>query len=196
MAQTLRYGDENLASFPDNVSQLITPVNVRDLIVSSRSGGVNIIDSATFTITITDGVPVLVNPLLPAPEVGGVLWVADANNRAIPNYAAAIPDLIIPTDYSKFVQIFWTLGVNKIGAGEDSYLFQAEVDGTPVGGGLTITLSTSPQTISFLANITVKIDTASAIGLAVTGVGTDDDIEVSPFEQMLIDFQIWKAPTP
>ena len=169
---------------------------MRDMIVSSRSGGVNITEEATFSITITDGVPVLVNPLLPSPEVGGVLWVADANNRAIPNYAAAIPDLIIPTDYSKFVQIFWTLGVNKIGPGEDSYLFQAEVDGIPVGAGLTITLSTAPQTISFLANLTVKIDTTSAIGLAVTGIGTGDDLEVSAFEQMLIDFQIWTAPTP
>ena len=89
MTTTFRYADEILAGFPDNQAKLITAENLRDFVVSTKSGGAQIIEETTFVVPITAGVAVDINPLLPAPVTAGVLWTADGNNRATPNYAAA-----------------------------------------------------------------------------------------------------------
>ena len=194
MAQTLRYGDASLALFPDNTQGLIDAVEIRDVIVSQRSGGANVQDGAGFTVPIVDGVPVALNPLLTAPVLAPGLWGIDANNRLFPNYAAKIPDLIIPAGYLKFAQTFITIAVNKAGSGEDNYVFQLDDNGTPIGGTLSFALGTEPEVLTLLVNKAFALDSGLLLGLTVYGDGTGDDLVVSEFEMFVIDFQIWTTP--
>ncbi len=191
---TFRYGEENLAAAPDNTSGLIDAVHLRDLIVSNRSGGVQILETTPFTVPITNGVPVSINPLLPAPTVAGVLWSADANNRAFPNYAAAIPSATIPVGYVKFTQILFSFNGEKAGAGTDDYLFRVDLDGVPQGTGVTVSYDSNPAFTTIVLNRTVDIGVQPLVGLTVTGVGTGDDIDINAFEMMVFDFQVWSAP--
>lgn len=191
---TLQYGDASLASFPSNTQGLISAEDMQDVIVSQRSGGNEILGAETFVVPITDGAPTAVNPLIVNPQVSGGLWSADANNRQYPDYASAIPGLTIPTGYTKFAQIFFTLSCEKIGSGEDNYTFQVDNNGTPQGIGLSYGLGTVPSVISFLVNTSVTLDAAPLLGLTVTGDGTADDITIYAFEQFVIDFQIWSTP--
>ncbi len=191
---TFRYGEENLAAAPDNTSGLIDAVHLRDLIVSNRSGAVQILETTPFTIPITSGVPVSINPLLPAPTVAAVLWSADGNNRAFPNYANAIPSATIPVGYVKFAQILFSFNGAKTGGGTDQYLFQVDLDGVPQGTGITVTYGTTPEFTTLVLNSTVVIADEPLVGLTVTGVGTGDDIDINAFEMMVFDFQVWNAP--
>lgn len=194
MANNLVYGEESIASAPDNTTGLISADTLRSIIVSQRSGGAQVYEDTAFTVPITAGVPVSINPLLPSPSVGGVLWTADGNNRLTPNYATAIPDIVIPTGYSKAIQVFVTLAAQKTGSGEDNYLFQIDNDGAPLGQGITISLSVEPVVISLLVNSAVALDGGALLGITVTGVGTADDIDVTTFDMFIVDFQRWSAP--
>ena len=191
---TLRYGEELIASFVDNTQGLITAENMRDTVASQRSGGGQVQNATTFTVPITDGVPVSINPLLPNPVIGNGFWKADGNNRQYPDYAGVIPGLVIPTNYTKFVQIFWSIAAEKAGSGEDSYTFQADNDGTPIGTGVTISIGVEPTVLSFMVASTATLDGGALLGLTVTGNATVDDINITKFEQFTIDFQTWSAP--
>ena len=191
---TLRYGDETLAQVPTNTQGLINAVAIQDIVVSQRSGGANLQDTTEFTIPIVDGVPVAINPLLPAPNKADGLWGIDSNNRMFPNYAAKMLGLVIPPGYTKFSQIFFTLAVNKAGSGEDDYVFQLDDNGVPVGGTLSFALGTEPELISLLVNTSAALDSGVLFGLTVFGDGTGDDLVVTEFEMFIIDFQIWTSP--
>ena len=194
MANNLVYGDESIASAPDNTTGLISADTLRSIIVSQRSGGAQVFDDTGFTVPIVSGVPVSINPLLPSPSVGGVLWTADGNNRLYPNYATAIPDIVIPAGYSKAIQVFITIAAQKTGAGEDSYTFQIDNDGTPLGQGITVSLSVTPVVITLLVNSAVALDGGALLGLTVTGNATADDIDVTAFDMFIVDFQRWSGP--
>ena len=194
MATTLRYGEELVAGFPDNAQGLITAEAMRDTIVSQRSGGAQITDDTGFTAPITAGVPTQINPILPSPTISSGLWAADGNNRLFPNYAAVMSGLTIPAGYSKFAQVFFNMAVLKQGSGEDAYLFQLDNNGTPIGAGVTYTLSVTATVVSFLTSSAVTLDGGALLGLTVTGVGTGDDIDFTAFEQVVVDYQIWGAP--
>ena len=169
--------------------------HMRNVVVSQRSGGVSITQSGTpFTVPVTAGVPTLINPLLPSAVVQGVLWTADGNNRATPNYTVAMPTTVIPVGYKKFTEFEFTFAADKSGPQDQQYLFQLEVDGTPVGLGVTVTVVAEPQVITLYASSLVSIDSAAAAGLAVTGVGTSDDIQIESFEMAVLDFQTWTDP--
>lgn len=192
---TLRYGDELLSLYPDNGIGLISAETGRDMVVSQRSGGAQALQTGTdFTVTITNGVPVSINPLLPDPSVSGTLWAGDGNHRLYPNYAAAIPSLTIPAGYAKLVQCFVSLNCDKQGSQEDDYIFQLDNDGTPFGEGVTIALDTEATTITLLVNASVVLSDSPLIGMTVTGDGTGDDIVIHAFEMFIIDFQLWTAP--
>jgi hypothetical protein len=126
---------------------------------------------------------------------GGVLWVADSNHRATPNYANAISGLVIPSGYSKFVDVKFTFAADKSGGGTDQYLFQLETDGVTQGIGIAVTLTGSAQTVSLFASFIAAVGTSLSVGLAVTGGGTNDDIDMESFEMSLVDFQPWTDPT-
>ncbi len=195
MAENMLYGDQVLALFPNNTQGLIQAEHMRSMWVSQKAGGMLVKETTQFTIPITDGVPVSINPLLPAPVTSGVLWVADGNNRGKPNYAAAIPSVIIPAGYSKFAAVSVVIAVEKVGAGDDLYLFQVDKDGVPVGIGVQMSLSVEPTVITLLASELVDItDPNSVFGVTVTGIGTGDDIDVSNFSMDIQDLQIWSAP--
>ena len=195
MTVPMRYGSENFDSFPDNTQGLIKASDMRSLVASAVQGGVSVIEETAFTVPIANGVPVSINPLLPSPTVAGVLWTTDGNHRALPNYSVAMPTVSIPAGYSKFVEVDFTLAGEKAGSGEDQYLFQLDNDGTPVGIGLTVTLGTEPTVFSLGANELADISgpTVVLLGLTVTGLGTNDDIDLSVFEMSVEDNQIWAA---
>ena len=196
MAEEFLYGDQTLALFPDNTSGLISAQAMRSFLVSIKSGGMFVEENALFTIPIVSDTPVSINPLLPSPISGGTLWIADGNNRGLPNYQAAIPTATIPPGYSKFTEITFFLAAEKGASGEDQYLFQIDLNGVPIGNGITTTLTTDPGFITIAVSTLIDISNPSgnAIGLSVTGLGTSDDIAVSAFEMNILDDQIWSAP--
>ncbi len=191
---TLRYGSEVDASFPNNTVQLITPTNMRDMNASNRSGNGQISSNTGITVQMTDGVFVVINPLLLAVTVTPGLWGADGNNRAFPNYAAKIPSLTIPAGYTKFAQFIFNVFLNKVGAGLDTYQFQVERAGFPVGVPIEYEISTAPQLLSFLIQTQEDISVAAAVGLAITPQGTNDNLFIQDFEMVIVDFQMWDAP--
>ena len=193
MAETLKYGNELLAQFPDNQSQLIKPQDVRDLVVSQRTGGAIVTNTTEFVVPMTDGVPVAINPLLPNPNPAGVLWAIDANNRAFPNYGAAIPSLVIPAGYAKFIEARFIVGVHKVGQGTDPYLFQVDNAGVPVGSGVLRSFTADPNSFNITAQFVAALDSNPLVGLTVTPQGTSDDLTFTQFSMDITDFQQWQA---
>ena len=194
MATTLRYGEANLAAFPDNTSGLISAENMRDFVVSTRTSFINISDDTPFTASMSSGVPTLINPLLPSPTVNGVLWKADGNNRAYQDYVNVIPDLTIPAGYTKLITITFSLGVEKSGSLDRVYLFQADLDGTPVGNGVVHTIISEPLFFSTIVSMNMTYDVSHYIGLSVTPQGHSDDLNFESFQQTITDYQLWSAP--
>ena len=194
MAETLKYGEELLASFPDNQTGLITAEHMRNAVVSAVSGGLKITERDSFTAPMDSGVVTLINPLLPSPDVHGTLWATDTNNRAFQNYAAIIPSLTIPAGYVKLVNFQFMFGLNKIGSGTDTYLFQLDMDGAPVGAGIIYDITTDPQYMAANVMVPVEYDTPHLFGLAITPQGTGDDLSFEAFHMVITDYQLWSAP--
>ncbi len=195
MTQTLRYLDELIAASPDNTSGLILPVHRRDQIVSKAPGRGYVIDETEFTMPVTSGVFVAVNPLLPTPDVTVSLWAVDGNNFLLPNYSS-LPATTVPAGYSKLATFEGSLSLTKSGGGTDNYTLTVTQNGSPVG---------LPEEVSFVGagtqnvhirhvvvtDISVETDTH---GLSIRGDGTGTDLQVEYFTFTVEDAILLSAP--
>ena len=199
MSETLRYVDGLLANFPDNSQGLIDAVNMRDFVASFINGRGFLVEEDPVTLPISDGVWTHINPLLPDPEISTseTLWVWDGNNYAVNNYLA-IPDVIIPSGYSKLLQIVAVLDITKVAGGADNYLIQVTKDGVGIGLSESVQFSAAgTQTITVLDSSVADLSVAAATyGVQIQGVGTTDDLVLNYFTQSMNDSILLSSPTP
>lgn len=195
MAETMRYISECLAGFPDNVSELIRPENMRDYVVSAHDGGGSLISEDTASIPITSGVPVLINPLVAGPHAFGVFWTFDGNSLAVSNYAAALPSTIIPSPFYKAATIRCDMELNKTAGGTDSYDFHLVKNGVAFGLPTVVRYDTSEAKHVHLEwFLNADISAPDTYGVQVTGLGTGDDLTMSYFSFLVQDTANWEAP--
>ena len=196
MAQTLRYLDELLTNYPDNTAGLITPENVRDQLVSTVAGVGFIADTTQVSVPIIDGVPTALNPLLVAPITEPELWRFDANNLAVSNYSA-LTDTAVPAGYTKILSIVAVVVLQKVAGGSDVYDMQFTRSGAPIGVAETIVYAAAgTETITIVNRGLADISTADTYGLTVTGIGTNDNLELHSFEMNLTDAILLTDPNP
>lgn len=191
---TLRYLDEVLAGYPDNTQGLIAPVNTRDHVISCTTAVGLLVDSTQITIPITDGVPTIINPLLVAPVHSTQLWTFDGANLATPNYSA-VPGLTVPPGYSKLVTFVIVLSLTKAAGGVDSYSISLTKDGGLIGLDEFIEFpAAGAQVVTVIATDIADVSATPAYGVAITGQGTSDDLELHTLELRVTDDILLSAP--
>ena len=197
MAQTLKYVGELLSQFPDNVSGLIQPEDVRDFVVSVIDGTGTLVDETEINIPILDGVWTSINPLLLSPEsTENSLWIFDANNFAVNNYTA-LPTTVIPSGYSKLLRVVAVLDLFKAGGGSANYQMQVTKNGVGIGLAETVQFGASGgQTVTLLDSSITDVSVSDVYGIQVQGVGSTDDLTLIYFTQQMSDSILLAAPTP
>ncbi len=196
MAQTLLYGSEVLAGFPDNTAGLITPEDVRAFTVSSLVGQGFLETTTQITVPIISGTPVAVNPLLTGITTAGDLWLVDGNNNLTPDYATKLTDTIIPAGYNKLCRFVSIMSLQKVGGGTDTYEFTFTEDAVPVGTQQTVIYAgTNSLVVTSMVTRSVDISVAPVFGITIEGVGTGEDMNVLSFEMSVSDAML-NAPPP
>ena len=194
MAQTLRYGDQLFAGVPDNVSRLIQPENIRDYMASQFSGHGFIASEVSTALTMSDGVPLSINPLLADVLQVTDLWAVDGNNLLHPDYAGWAT---VPAGYKKSVQMEAVLSLFHATGGSPDYEIQFQVAGAPIGRPVLLTFDGSqPQTVSIVETLDLAISDLALVGLRITPVLTSDDLDLTSFQMTLTDHLLSTDPTP
>jgi len=185
MAQTLKYLEEIVASFPDNTAGLVTPVLMRDFAVSMATGGAFVEDTTPVTIPIVSGTAVAVNPLLVAATSAEFFWSVDGNNFMFPDYAATLPGTVVPAGYEKVVTFLTSLVLSRSGGGTTQYDIQiGSSPSTLIGLPTSIEFSSAgTQNVLVIATLSVDVsDVLTTYGVYITGVGTGTDLTLESFE--------------
>ena len=195
MAQTLLYLDEALAAIPDNVSQLIQPVNIRDFIVSQAQGKGFLENTDNVALPIVDGVWLQINPLLVTPTTANILWAFDGNNLAFAQYDQ-LTDTIVPQPYFKLGSVVSVLELTKSQGGSDNYLVSFTLNGATFGQPESVEFAAAgTQTLtllhSFQADISIETD---VYGVQIQGVGTNDDLVLGYFTMQVRDSVLIQDP--
>jgi hypothetical protein len=196
MAETIRYMKDVISRFPDNTSGIITAEAMRDFIISIHDGGGALTSSDTVSIPIDADTPVAINPLVTNPEKLGVFWLFDGNNFAASNYAAALPSATIPSPFYKVAKLTVQMELNKSLGGSDPYDFYLTKNGAAIGLPIRVRYDSSEAKHVFLAwDVYADISTSDTYGVQVTGIGTNDDLEMTYFRMLVTDSASWEEPT-
>ena len=129
--QTLRYADQLLAGFPDNVTGLISAENVRDFLVSILPGRGLLEETDNIALAIVADTWLSINPLLTNPDHTEMYWNFDGNNFAYPNHSGH--GMTVPAGYSKSAQLLSILELSKSAGGSDDYEVQFTKNGVGIG---------------------------------------------------------------
>ena len=184
MVEVLRTAAELLADLPDNTSQLIQPVNNRNMVVGLATD-IGVLEEETpFSIPIIDGTPVIINPLLPAPTFDGRPWVLDGGQAMFADWAAIGVSVLGPLD--RLIDLRAYVVLLKQGGGVGTYDFQFFTGGIPLAQPITLEIGITQEQITLFSDDLYDHFTALPVDLRVTGVGTSDDLDVTEFSMRLI----------
>jgi len=198
MAQELLYLDQVLEGFPDNVSSLIEPVNIRNLVVSTMAGKAFLENTDNVTLLIDSGVWLLINPLLVNAAHTQTLWSFDGNNFLHPSYATDMQNTTVPSPYYKLASLVAVLELTKDSGGADNFEVQFTKNTVGIGEPESVEFAESgTQTLtllhSFVPDISIESDT---YGVRIEGVGTSDDLTLGFFSMQISDSVLLSDPTP
>lgn len=181
--ETLLTIDEMLDSFPTNTQGLITALDSRSMIVSECVNvGYLVEDNAPgFTVPITDGVWVPVNPQIISPVFVGNYWKIDANNAFLPSYVDK--GVTVNPNTNRLTGIRFGARVSKVGGGTAMYSFAFFKSGVQIGSTpAEFEIGTSEQGIASSRDLIQDMALSSEqIDLRVRGEGTGDDLNVLEF---------------
>jgi len=180
--ETLLTFDEMLAALPDNSSQLISPLDMRDIVIALSNDIGFVSEENPFTIPIVSGVPVSILGQMPTPVLVTNRWVLDGNNQLTPDWAG----VTINPGTSRLLRVQCQMAVDKVGAGDDVYEFNITVGGVIAGRTITLTLGALPVFVSLNLDIVYDQSVAAPIDVVVTGIGTIDNLDVTDLSLMLI----------
>jgi len=175
--EVLRTAAELLADLPDNTTQLIQPVNTRNMVIGLASDIGSLESGATFTVPIVSGTPVVINALIPAPDFDGRPWILDGSQAFIPDWAAIGVSVLGPLN--RLLDLRAIIIAEKAGGGSDTYDFQFHAGGIPIGQTITVDFAGAQEVIGVATDVLYDHFTALPVDLRVTGVGTGDDLDIS-----------------
>lgn len=166
---------ELLANIPDNTSQLVDPLDIRNLVIGLPPDSIIAEDETPFTIPIVTGTPVVVNNLLPSPAVTQAHWMLDGNQAFIPDWAG----IIVNSGLTRIVNLTAVLSVSKVGGGNDDYGIDFFIGGVLAGAGSNFEIKDIDTVVTVVTSQEYDHSVAAPIDLRVTGIGTGDDLDVS-----------------
>ena len=166
-----------LASLPDNVTQLIKPLDHRNQTIALVNDVGFIEDDDSFTVGITDGVFTPINILLPTPDTVGNFWTSDGNNALIPNFGT----ITINPGHERLLDLNAHLELAKTGGGTANYTFQFFVGGSFVGREINVAIGADTESLSVSEEILYDYSVSGPVDLRVRGDGTVDDLNVDDF---------------
>jgi hypothetical protein len=173
----LLYLDQAMDGIPDNISQLVNPIDIRNAITSSKDGMGFLTTVTEVNIPVSSGSFTAINPLLQDVTVSGELWTFDANNFAVTNYSA-IP-ATVPPGYTKVLQIIALMLLHKVGGGTDEYEFQFTKNGSAIGLPEPYVFKSTPDLVTLVVDVLAEVANVTDLyGVAVAGSGTSDDFDL------------------
>lgn len=178
--EILKSADGLLAGFPDNVSGQIAATDSRNFVISAITAIGHVEDDAGFTIPITSGVPTVINPIIPVTMVfTGNFFTLDGNNAFIPDYGSVIinPGTVRLVDAESFMVVTKSGSVAQ-------YETQWRVGGVPIGTPITQEIQpTATSLILAEEEFVYDVDIGAPLDLQITGIGTNDDLQVFDIRQ-------------
>ncbi len=182
--EVLRTAAELLADLPDNTSQLIQPVNNRNMVVGLATDFGVLEEDNPFTIPVIDGTPVSINAVLPAPTFEGRPWQLDGSQAMFADWSTIGVAVLGPIDRLMDLRAYIVL--EKAGGGVGDYDFQFFTGGIPLANVITLEIGAAQEQITIFADATYDHFLELSVDLRVTGDGTGDDLDVTEFSMRLI----------
>ena len=179
--ETLLSIAEMLASAEDNTQGLITPLDLRNIIVSNASdiGYLSLTQGNPVTVPIDTGVWTSINPLITPSTTAGNAWKLDANQAFSYSY---VDDGIAVNPGTLRLAVFTVeMTAAKIGQGEEQYELALFADGVQEGNSLGFTLFTDPETFAVAGSAARVLDvsTPAVYDARITSDQPDDVILTS-----------------
>lgn len=190
--ETLKTITELLAGLPDNVSNLIKPVDVRNVVVNQAAAGVGaFIDEADLPATVVlpgAGTWVDINFELSADVVSfnPIYWDLDANARAINQFAA--DGVTVPAGFFRIAILDATLSVDFLSS-SNVYEFAVGQNGVPVAGFVTVeeAQQTSTTEVAIRGGNVYDVTAQDAFSVMVRNLDGASNIELDRFSFLLED---------
>ena len=167
--------DALFASFPDNVAGQISAVDMRTFVLSIVPMIATIDEPLAYVAPMTNGVPTVMNPLLPNPIFEGNYWVLDGNQALIPNYPVGVG---VPPGVEKLVEGVALFVATQQGGGTDRYFMQFRVGGVPINSPIPIDVDSSSERFYLSTEFPYDVATALPVDVQITPDGTNSDLDV------------------
>lgn len=191
MPDSLLTMTEALNGVPDNTSNLVTPQNVRQALLSIVADhGVAAADQATLpqTIPITQNVYADIPAALiaeGATMISGTLplyWRMDANGHLYYDYPADWPGVTVPAGYLRSVGITALIDV-ELASATNVYAFTITLDGVPVGNTIYVDEAQNQDRtlVALETQQALEVGAAPIVSVAVTNTAGGSDLDVLSF---------------
>jgi hypothetical protein len=181
--ETLRTGQELLASFPDNQAGLIDAVQARDFVISAASGVIFVEDDpldVPFTLPMTAGVPVQFLLSYPGTALAvSNFYTLDGNGQIIPDYVGL--GINVPAGVIRLHVGSVLLNCEKAGGGTAEFEFQGTQGGVFTGEPLSREIGTTPQGFGFAGDRLYDVSLAEPVDFSITPIGHSDDLIINDF---------------
>lgn len=181
MADTLLTYAQMRAGIPDNATQLVAPVDVRDALISVAPDVGEVGDGSDWVLALTDGVPANINLSSPAPD-SEVLrgWATDANAALLPEWDT----VVLPVGLERSVSMTFTMVFGLDTSQTRSLLFELLKGGAVVATqSVTVDLDgNAQQGIAFNASELYQPQLGEAWSVQVTAVGNSFDMDISDWD--------------
>ena len=173
--EVLKSADGLLAGFPDNVSGQISPVDIRNFVISAVTGIGAFDDLSNYTIPMADGVPTVINPLMTPVDFAANFFQLDGNNAFIPDYGGAI----INPGTLRLLDVIFLIVANQTGSpASDIYNLQVRVDGVPVNSPVPTVVDGTAERFFINTEFLYDVQLGGAIDVTITPDGTSADLDV------------------
>ena len=181
MADTLLTYAQMRAGIPDNATQLVSPADVRDALISCSPDVGEVGDGSSWILALTNGVPANINIASPAPN-SEVLrgWATDANRALIPEWDT----VILPVGLERAVSMSFTAAFGIDTSQERSLLFELLKGATVVADqNITVDLDgNAEQSFAMNALELYEPQLGEAWSIQVTAVGNSFDMDFSDWD--------------
>lgn len=187
--ETLLTSAETLAGFPDNTQGLITPLDVRNFVVSSQTSLGFMEDAGPFTIPLVDGVWTSILANVPTPAFVGLFWKLDGSNRFLPAYTDA--GIIVNVGSTRFTTM-QTFSESAKDAGGAAVLYSSRIllGGTVIGPVNQVSRDDTPTVAIGARDFLQDIDLLEPIDIQIRPDGHSNGITINDFTIQLEGLQI------
>ena len=184
--EVLKSADGLLAGFPDNVSGQISPVDVRNFVISAVSGIGAFDDVTNYVAPMVDGVPTVMNPLMTPVDFAANFFQLDGNNAFIPDYGSAV----INPGTLRLVDLLFLIVADQVGSpSSDTYFVQARVGGVPINSPQPTVVDTANERFFLNTEFLYDVQLGLPIDVTITPTAVNADLDIS-FGYMRVSSQL------